>query len=491
MVGLYARQSLDKKDSISIETQLEYGKNICKLENLEYKEYFDKGYSGSNINRPKFQELLKDVENGLIDKIICYRLDRISRSLVDFSNLLVIFEKHNVSFISATEQFDTSTPIGRAMINIIMVFAQLERETIQKRITDNYYARAKRGLFCGGSTPFGFSSEKTIINDKKASILVPNSDIEKIKKIFDLYLNNYSIGYIYRETGIIQKTIRRILSNPIYVKSNFLIYNYYKKLGYKIYNDISEFNGNGLMIFGKEIGKNTRRYTSLDEQIVVVSTSEGIIDPNEFLIIQEKLSKNPVHAKKDGRYSWLTGIIKCGKCDHSIGVTISKRNKKDYSYLRCSNYRLYKNCLNSNCYTTEEVEKEVYNKIVSYISKLDFSKISKVKKTNKQLDALHIELIKLNEQTDNIVNAIANGTKLTNILENKIEEIENKKIDIENKIVEISKDNNVDYINLNDKVNAIKYKFETLDVYQKNSLIKTFVKSISLDNDKLEITYNF
>ena len=137
MVALYARQSIDKKDSISIETQLEYGKNICKLENLEYKEYFDKGFSGSNLDRPKFKELLKDIESGKINKVVCYRLDRISRSLVDFSNLLVLFQKYNVEFVSATEQFDTSTPIGRAMINIIMVFAQLERETIQQRITDN------------------------------------------------------------------------------------------------------------------------------------------------------------------------------------------------------------------------------------------------------------------------------------------------------------------------------------------------------------------
>lgn len=107
----YGRQSIDKKDSISIETQLNFCENICKLNNWESIEYFDKGYSGSDLDRPAFQKLLNDIKMGLIDTVICYRLDRISRSLVDFANLLEFFRKYNVEFISVTENFDTSTPI--------------------------------------------------------------------------------------------------------------------------------------------------------------------------------------------------------------------------------------------------------------------------------------------------------------------------------------------------------------------------------------------
>ena len=136
--ALYSRQSVEKTDSISIESQLEY----CKYETHgnPYKEYIDKGYSGKNTNRPAFEQMLEDVKQGLISRVIVYKLDRISRSILDFANMMDIFTKYNVEFVSSTEKFDTSTPIGRAMLNICIVFAQLERETIQKRVTDAYYS---------------------------------------------------------------------------------------------------------------------------------------------------------------------------------------------------------------------------------------------------------------------------------------------------------------------------------------------------------------
>ena len=132
--AIYARQSVDKKDSISIESQIEFCKYELKGGNC--KEYTDKGYSGKNTDRPKFQELVRDIKRGLIAKVVVYKLDRISRSILDFANMMELFQQYNVEFVSSTEKFDTSTPMGRAMLNICIVFAQLERETIQKRVTD-------------------------------------------------------------------------------------------------------------------------------------------------------------------------------------------------------------------------------------------------------------------------------------------------------------------------------------------------------------------
>lgn len=97
-----------------------------------YKAYTDKGYSGKNTDRPKFQQLMADIQRGLIKKVVVYKLDRISRSILDFATMMEEFQKYNVEFVSSTEKFDTSTPMGRAMLNICIVFAQLERETIQK-----------------------------------------------------------------------------------------------------------------------------------------------------------------------------------------------------------------------------------------------------------------------------------------------------------------------------------------------------------------------
>ena len=137
--AVYGRQSVDRKDSISIESQIEFCEYELKGES--YKAYTDKGYSGKNTDRPKFQQLMADIQKGLIKKVVVYKLDRISRSILDFATMMEEFQKYNVEFVSSTEKFDTSTPMGRAMLNICIVFAQLERETIQKRVTDAYYSR--------------------------------------------------------------------------------------------------------------------------------------------------------------------------------------------------------------------------------------------------------------------------------------------------------------------------------------------------------------
>ena len=110
--AIYARQSVDKKDSISIESQIEFCKYELKGGNC--KEYTDKGYSGKNTDRPKFQELVRDIKRGLIAKVIVYKLDRISRSILDFANMMELFQQYDVEFVSSTEKFDTSTPMGRA-----------------------------------------------------------------------------------------------------------------------------------------------------------------------------------------------------------------------------------------------------------------------------------------------------------------------------------------------------------------------------------------
>lgn len=147
--AIYGRQSIDKKDSISIESQFEFCR--YELKGGEAKEYKDKGYSGKNIERPDFQRLLQDIRLGLIKRVIVYKLDRISRSIVDFAKLMELFKQYDVEFVSCTEKFDTSTPMGRAMLNICIVFAQLERESIQMRVQDAFYSRCTKGYYMRGA----------------------------------------------------------------------------------------------------------------------------------------------------------------------------------------------------------------------------------------------------------------------------------------------------------------------------------------------------
>ena len=172
--AIYGRQSIDKKDSISIESQFEFCR--YELKGGEAKEYKDKGYSGKNIERPDFQRLLKDIQTGLIRRVIVYRLDRISRSIVDFAKLMELFKQFNVEFVSCTEKFDTSTPMGRAMLNICIVFAQLERESIQMRVTDAFYSRCAKGYYMRGRAPYGFDTEPIVMDGIKTKRLIETAE---------------------------------------------------------------------------------------------------------------------------------------------------------------------------------------------------------------------------------------------------------------------------------------------------------------------------
>ena len=196
--AIYGRQSVDRKDSISIESQIEFCK--YELRGGNFRQYTDKGYSGKNTDRPKFQELMADIKRGLIKRVVVYKLDRISRSILDFATMMETFQAYNVEFVSSTEKFDTSTPMGRAMLNICIVFAQLERETIQKRVTDAYYSRCQRGFHMSGAAPFGFQLEPTTIQGIRTKMMKPDPETADIARLmFEMYAQpSTSFGDIAR-----------------------------------------------------------------------------------------------------------------------------------------------------------------------------------------------------------------------------------------------------------------------------------------------------
>ena len=204
--AIYARQSVDRADSISIESQIEFCK--YELKGGSFKEYKDKGYSGKNTVRPQLQQLLTDIRRGEVEKVIVYKLDRISRSILDFSNMMNLFQQYQVEFVSSTEKFDTSTPMGRAMLNICIVFAQLERETIQKRVSDAYYSRSQKGFRMGGKPPYGYRLEEILMEGIHTKKLV-EEPVEKVNVTLD--------GIILREEG-------RNISPTIYINDMYKKY---------------------------------------------------------------------------------------------------------------------------------------------------------------------------------------------------------------------------------------------------------------------------
>ena len=189
-IALYARKSVENEQSISCETQIAYCRAMLKPDEREEKvyEFADNGFSGANLDRDGFREMMSLIERGKISKVIVYRLDRISRSLSDFMSIISEFKKYNVAFFSSQESFDTSTPYGEMITKLLMVFAEFERQSIIERVTHAYQARSDQGIFMGGKCPYGFAFEDTVIHGVKTKRYVPIVDeTSHIRYIFDRY----------------------------------------------------------------------------------------------------------------------------------------------------------------------------------------------------------------------------------------------------------------------------------------------------------------
>ncbi|MEI6049554.1 MAG: recombinase family protein, partial [Bacteroidota bacterium] len=163
------------------------------------ERYDDNGFTGSNTNRPSLQKLINDIKEGRVNMVVVYKLDRLSRSLVDFVQILKFFEEHNVAFASITQPIDTSTSTGKLMLHILSSFAEFERELISERTRDKMAAARKRGQWMGGRPPLGYDVEK---DSKK--LTVNQEDAKLIREIFDLYLKGNSllkVAQIINEKG--------------------------------------------------------------------------------------------------------------------------------------------------------------------------------------------------------------------------------------------------------------------------------------------------
>ena len=189
-IVLYARKSVERENSISCETQLEYCRSVIRPNERDEKiiTFVDNGFSGGNVNRDGFQKMMKLVRQGKVKKVIVYKLDRISRSLSDFVNILQEFKEHKVEFVSSQESFDTSSPYGEMIVKLLMVFAEFERTSIINRVTQAYAHRSEMGFYMGGRQPYGFELVPTVIHNVKTKKLNPiPTEVEQVRYIFEVY----------------------------------------------------------------------------------------------------------------------------------------------------------------------------------------------------------------------------------------------------------------------------------------------------------------
>lgn len=333
--ALYARQSVEKVDSISIESQLE----ACRYEarGRPCREYADRGYSGKNTQRPDFEALLEAVQRGEIARVIVYKLDRISRSILDFANMMELLGRYGVEFISATERFDTSTPIGRAMLHICIVFAQLERETIQKRVTDAYYARCRRGFYMGGRIPYGFARSDAVLDGVRTACYVPvPQEAEQVQRLYSLYTDpSNSLGDLVRychSHGLPRlrggdwttARISELLRNPVYVQADATVYDFFQRQGAVIENPVSDFIGYHACYLYK--GESPEKSASaLAGRTLVLAPHQGLVCARDWLACRRRCLENKAAPKTGkGKNSWLCGQLKCGLCGHALTLIRSK-----------------------------------------------------------------------------------------------------------------------------------------------------------------------
>lgn len=524
-IAIYSRKSKITETGDSIKNQVDMCKDYAKLHfgNCQFTIYEDEGFSGKDIERPMFKKMMKDVKNKKFEVLMCYRLDRISRNVNDFSNVLELLEYNNISFVSLTEQFDTSTPLGKAMLSIASVFAELERNTIAQRITDNFTELAKKGYCLIANPPEGYKKIKVYENDKCYNVLAQEpEEAEKIKLIFEQYLQLQSNSKV--ETYCLQNDIKtksgniiksdwltRILSHELYAVADINTYEYFKSIGANIYSDISKFDGiHGINVFRKtkySKGRHNAR-NEPENLIITVGQHEGIIKSENWVAVQNILNqrKHLGFRKTTGRYGILNGMLRCSKCGDYMRP-FSIRNGK-FFYVCVTKEKSRKQLCNMKNlkYTIEEDVIMMIRELLKDENNLSNDlienqiRIKENYKSNAFQEANINKKIKENEKIiSNLILklSITNNNALINNITLQVEKLdeENKNLKIELAKLEEKKElNTLEQINFEAIKNAAEqiksHLFDEIeDNLIKRNILKTIIKQILWDGKNIKIEF--
>jgi len=275
--------------------------------------YDDGGFTGGNTGRPALQALLSDIQSGQIDCVVVYKVDRLSRSLLDFVKLMEVFEQHEVSFVSVTQQFNTATSMGRLVLNVLLSFAQFEREIISERTSDKMCAARRKGKWVGGPPVLGYDLDR----ERKRLILDPN-DAKIVRELFALYLKKESMLKVAREAN------RRGWKTKSWVTKNGKIRKgrpFDKARLQRILSDITY------------IGKVRHKEQSFPGK------HSGIVDQSVFRQVQALIKKNRNAGGKTYRNphaGLLKRLLRCGNCGAAMGHTYTQKKNKLYRYYLCT-----------------------------------------------------------------------------------------------------------------------------------------------------------
>ena len=493
--AIYARQSVDKKDSVSIETQIMDCRSCCDESDIVIT-YSDKGFSGKNIERPQLKKLIYDIENGLISKVVIYKVDRISRNITDFYNLYELMKKNDCELISFNDKFDTTTPMGRGMMGMLAVFAEMERENISLRIKDNYNYRIKDRRWASGAAPFGFENGKI---DGKKTLIPVEKEIRAVQEIFRLYATekNISIGKLQKilmemglcskraDKGFSKSTITRILKNPVYTGADELLYIYYEKMHIQIVNDKKEWNGRTSAAI---VGKNGRSINRQDKSgiRVYLTNIKPVIDTQTFLMVQDRLAENSAISRDNQsatRLLELSGMLKCANCHRAVKMRARPT-------LSCSG-RTEKVCnVSFSGVKLEEIRSKVADQVQNRINNFNMfteDRQQQKKKTEKEIQKLRHQLLRLIEISKFSTVAADIIAKEIDAIQTQINNLQLKeKLNI----------NSHDVVEMRLKLQSIMdvegkpLNYRTLNVEDRQTVLRALISRIYLNSDgEIEIAW--
>ncbi len=361
---IYSRKSRFTGKGESIENQIEicrkYIGSFYSQEEADRALVFeDEGFSGGTLERPQFQKMMAASRSLAFYAIVVYRLDRISRNIGDFSRLIDDLGKRGIGFISVKEQFDTESPMGRAMMYISSVFSQLERETIAERIRDNMHELAKSGRWLGGNTPTGYASEGVTNvtlegKSRKAFRLRPiPEELNLVGLIFEKFLEWGSLTRVdqyllekrlqtKRGNDFTRFAIRGILTNPVYMIADAEAWAYFQNQGADVFGARDTFDGShGIMAYNRTLQRQGQaaQLRPIQEWIVAVGKHPGVISGAEWIRVQEMLAGNRSKHRRRPRsnVALLSGLLVCGGCGDYMRPKLTNRvnaaGERQYTYL--------------------------------------------------------------------------------------------------------------------------------------------------------------
>ena len=532
---IYSRKSVYTGKGESIENQIEMCKQyihskFSDVADTDITVYEDEGFSAKNTDRPQFQQMLRDIKLKKPDFVVCYRLDRISRNVSDFSSLIEDLNDRSISFVCIKEEFDTSKPMGKAMMYIASVFAQLERETIAERVRDNMLMLARTGRWLGGTTPTGYTSEKQqeIIIDGKVKTsckLKDNPDeLRTVDTIFEKFLELRSVSGVSKyliKQGIKSRSgkyyslpgIKEILQNPVYCVADKDALDYFTAQNSDVCfeeKDCSEKYG--LLAYNKrDYKKKHAPRQSMDKWIIAIGKHKGRVSGKKWVAVQNIIEDNIPTGKKPAKmhndYSLLSGLIYCEKCGSRLFA--KARSGKGatpglFDYV-CSN-KLRGGTGLCDCQNIggQQADDMVCDYLMKYTDESSsiYKLLEKLKhdlqgqKQENPLESIEARMSKCNEEMDNLVRTLSQRDlspafiQRVNIrigeLDKELSGLAQEHERLQGNAERLA-DKSIQVELLAAALSSLKNNFVNLSIHEKRTLIRLLVKKIVWDGRDLHI----